>query len=242
MNWLVVLAALSAPAGAETAEEVVALMDGAMNRAVDQVIEWDVVNQEPGHGEPKTMAFEVYVRGSKNYTSFEAPADLKGTRVLILSRTQMYVFLPAYNKVRRIASHTTQQGFMGTSFSNDDMATSRYGDVYAPKLLSETDDQWVLEFIPIDGKEAPYPRVEITVDRKLGHPIVIKSFSEKGTHLKTETRTGYECQDDVCLAGVIRMDDHTRTGAWTELRRTAWKLNTGFSDDVFTTRTLQRGL
>ena len=30
----------------------------------------------------------------------------------------MYVYLPAYNKIRRVASHASNQGFMGTMFSD----------------------------------------------------------------------------------------------------------------------------
>lgn len=36
----------------------------------------------------------------------------------------MYVYLPAFGKVRRIASHTKDQGFLGLTFSQDDMATT----------------------------------------------------------------------------------------------------------------------
>lgn len=234
---------LAGSAHALTADEVVSNMDEAMNRAQDQIIEWEVVNQEPGKKDPKTMAFTSTVKGPKALTSFSAPADLKGTRVLILDRDQMYIFLPQYNKVRRVASHTTQQGFMGTTFSFDDMNAGRFGDVYDAKLDSEDGEVAHLTLTAKPDVKAPYPKAEVTVDLKMFHPLELKYFNDKGENIKTETRSKYDCNDEanVCLGGVHKMEDLTRDGAWTELRRVGWELNTGVDDDVFTTRNLQRG-
>ncbi len=231
----------SGSAHAEDAASILKNMDEAMNRAEDQVIEWKVVNQEPGKKDPKIMQFTSTVSGPKALTSFSAPADLKGTRVLVLTRTQMYIYLPQYGKVRRIASHMTKAGFMGTTFSNDDMSTSRFGDVYSGKVLSEADGKAEMEFTPLPDVEAPYSRALVTVDTKMYHPLKIQYFNEKDVHIKTETRSDYTCQDNVCLASVMRMEDLTRDGAWTELQRLDWKLNTGVDEDAFTTRSLQRG-
>lgn len=237
------LASLMTATGAQAADAagVISSADDAMNRAKDQVIEWDVVNQEPGKKDPKTMHFTSSVMGQKTLTEFSSPADLKGTRVLVLSREQMYIYLPQFSKVRRVAQHTTQQGFMGTTFSFDDMNTSRFGDIYSGSVKAENGKEVTLELSPLSADTAPYAKAEVVFDTEIGHPLSMKYFNEDGKHVKTETRSDYECQDDVCLAGVIRMEDHTREGAWTELRRTAWQLNTGVDADVFTTRNLQRG-
>ena len=231
----------SGAAHAEDAASILKNMDEAMNRAEDQVIEWKVVNQEPGKKDPKIMAFTSTVSGPKALTAFSAPADLRGTRVLVLNRTQMYIYLPQYGTVRRIASSMTKAGFMGTTFSNDDMSTSRFGDVYTGEVVSEADGKAVLEFTPRGDVEAPYSRAMVTVDLKMYHPLEIQYFNEKDVHIKTETRSDYTCQENVCLASVMRMEDLTRDGAWTELQRLDWKLNTGVDDDTFSTRNLQRG-
>ena len=244
MSILSVLPLLFAGAAdAADAKDVLAKADEAMNRAADQIIDWKVVNQEPGKKDPKTMAFTSTVKGPLTLTEFSEPADQKGTRVLVLGRQQMYIYLPQYQKIRRVASHTTQQGFMGTTFSFDDMNTSRFSDVYQGTVVSEDGALVTLELTPLPGVEAPYTKAVVTFDTAMYHPVELKYFDDKGNHVKTETRTDYECnaEHDVCLAGVMRMEDLTRDGAWTELRRTGWQLNTGVDDDVFTTRNLQRG-
>ena len=230
-------------ANALTADEIVRNMDEAMNRAEDQTIDWEVINQEPGKKDPKLMAFTSTVKGPLALTDFSAPADLKGTRVLILGRQQMYIYLPQYSKVRRVASHTTQQGFMGTTFSFDDMNAGQFGDVYDAKLESEDGKVAQLTLTAKPDAGAPYAKAELKVDLEMFHPLEFKYFNDKGQHVKTETRSGYECNEEanVCLGGSHKMEDLTREGAWTELKRVGWKLNTGVDDDVFTTRNLQRG-
>ncbi|MBT3221618.1 MAG: outer membrane lipoprotein-sorting protein [Proteobacteria bacterium] len=246
MNMLLVscvLASFCATALANplSAGQIIADVDEAMNRADDQTIGWDLVHQEPGQKAPRTMAFVAHVRDALNLTSFTFPADLKGTRVLTLSRTQMYIYLPAYEKVRRIASHVTQQGFMGTNYSYEDISMSHLGDIYEGEVLSEDNSSWVLRLKPKQDTKAPYAKVLVTIDKSLKLPNELQYFNAKDTHLKTESRLDYECRDEVCLAQVLRMEDHTRANSWTELRRSSWAVNPGLDDEVFTVRSLQRG-
>jgi outer membrane lipoprotein-sorting protein len=219
---------------------LLAACDEAMTRAEDQTISWKITNQEPGKADPKNMAFTVQLKGAKTLTSFTEPADLNGTRVLVQSRAQMYIWLPQYNRMRRIASHVTQQGFMGTTYSYEDMGGFSYSDVYDAALTSEAEGTAVLTLTPKTDAEAPYAKVELTIDTESKLPQVIKNYNDKGVHVKTETRTEYGCQGDVCVAGLMKMEEHTRE-AWTELRRVGWEVNSGLSDDTFSVRNLQRG-
>ncbi len=239
---MTLLIAWFAAAWAADGNAVLALADEAMNRAKDLTIHWSVVDQEPGAKNTRALAFTVMVKDGKSLTFFEQPADQRGTRVLVLARDQMWIWLPAYAKVRRIASHVTQQSFMGTSYSQDDMNASRFGDVYAATVSAETPASVTLELTPKPGALVPYPRVQLTVGAADHLPTQIKYFNATGSHIKTETRSGYECRGAICLPGVMRIDDLTRPGAWTELRRTAWEADTGIGEDVFTVRTLQMGI
>jgi len=228
-------------ASAMDASAILAKLDDNMNQSKDQTLNWQVTSQEPGKKQPREMAFSVQLKGAKTLTEFNAPGDIKGTRVLVLSRSQMYIYMPAYRKVRRIASHVTQQGFMGTTYSHADMSATRFGDVYTSTLQSETDAEWVLELQPIPEKEAPYAKVVMTIAKEKHLPKELKYFNTKGEHIKTETRDGYDCKGSVCNPTVLKMTDHSRNDAWTELKCIDWEANVGIDDDVFTVRTLQRG-
>src|SRR5262249_35132522 len=102
------------PAG----EKVMGWVDEAQNRAKSHYFEYEATTVEPGHADKK-LGINVWIQGDKRVSEFTAPADLKGTKVLILSTTEMYAYLPAFGKVRRIASHTNDQSAFGMVFSQD---------------------------------------------------------------------------------------------------------------------------
>ena len=151
----------------------------------------------------------------------------------------MYVYLPAYNKVRRVASHSTAGGFMGTTFSNDDMATSAYGPVYDLSISSEDDSSWVLEGPPKEGVKGAYGKIEITISKSNNLPTQFRYFNKKGVHIKTEARTGYSCEGEICNAESMKMTDHTRGDASTELIRRDWRVNPALDSSIFSHRNLQ---
>lgn len=214
-------------------------MDEAMNRAKTQYFEYEVVNQEPGKAEKK-MALKVWLKGEKRLTEFTAPADMKGTKVLILSPTQMYVYLPAFGKIRRIASHVTDQGFMGLAFSQDDLATQMYAPLYDAEMASDAAAEMKLVAKAKAGQTTPHGKIEFLVAKDKNLPTELKYFNTSGTHVKTETRTNYTCQGNVCTPEELKMVDHTKGGHWTKMIRKAWKVNEAMSDNLFSKRNLEK--
>jgi outer membrane lipoprotein-sorting protein len=235
---LAILLATSSARADAAGDKVLAAMDEAMNRAKSHYLEYDVTNQEPGKAETK-LALIVRMKGEKRLTQFTAPADMKGTKVLVLSSTQMYVYLPAFGKVRRIASGVSDQGFMGMTFSADDFQT-RYSDVYTANLASEDASVWRLVATPKAGQQTPYAKIEFTVAKDKTAPTEIKYFNAANTNVKTETRSNYTCQGNVCAATEDKMVDNTKGGAWTKMIRKTWKVNEALSDDLFTKRALEK--
>jgi outer membrane lipoprotein-sorting protein len=226
-------AAARADAGGDA---VVAWVDAGQSRAKSHYLEYEATTTEPGRGEKK-LGINVWIQGDKRLSEFTAPADLKGTKVLILSGTEMYAYLPAFGKVRRIASHTTDQSAFGMVFSQDDLATLRYGGDYAATMKSEDDKAATVVLVPRPGK-AGYPKLEMTVAKDLKLPTEIKYFDGSGGLLKTETRSGYTCETEVCVPSELKMVD--KNGLATVLVRKKWKLNAPVSDDLFSKRSLDK--
>ena len=162
---------------------------------------------------------------------------MKGTKVLILSPTEMYVYLPSFGKIRRIASHTKDQGFLGLTFSQDDMATTAYGPIYSAAVRSESGSSWTLTLTP--REDAPYAqdRGRVAKDKKVPSRAQVLHRRRRRHAVKTETRTGYSCEGDVCTPGELKMTDNVKN-AWTKLVAKSREVNKEISDDVFTTRNL----
>ncbi|MEZ4306507.1 MAG: outer membrane lipoprotein-sorting protein [Polyangiaceae bacterium] len=222
------------PALADDAgDKALAATDAAMNKAKSHYFEYEAKTSEAGKAE-KTVGLNVWIKGEKRRTEFTSPADLKGTKVLILSPTEMYVYLPAFGKVRRIASHTSDQSAFGLAFSQGDLATQIYSTDYTATVSGDK-----LTLTPKAGKSTPYSKIEMTVSKDKKLPTEIKYYNTEGKHIKTETRTGYTCEGDICTPGTLKMVDHTKN-LTTTMTRKKWKVNETIKDDLFSKRSLEK--
>ena len=224
----------------EAGDVVLSSIDDAANRFRDSLGRFTATTAEAGKSD-RVMEFSAHTLGQKRMVEFFQPADMKGTKVLVIGPQQMYIYLPAYNKVRRIASHLTQQGSMGTTLSEADMATTHYGKVYEAEIKTEDENSWTLLCTAKAGVEAPYGKIEMTVSRAGSQISRLRYYNADGTHLKTEIRSDYSCNGDICQPMTLTMTDHTRNEMATTIVQTKWEIDTGVSEDSFSKRQLQRG-
>jgi len=231
------------PALADEGADILSQVDEAIGKFEDQALEFRAENLKPGTKAPTTIEFKTKVKGEKSFTEFLAPGDLKGTRVLTMGPTQIYIWLPDFGKIRRVASHSLNQGFMGTTLTQQDMATYSYSGQYTAKVAEQDDKTWTLELATKDPKDTAYDKLVMVVDKGMKVPLRIDYYNDEGTEVVREmTRSNYQCNaGGYCLFGYMKMVDKT-TGGWTTLTPTAAKVDNGISDDIFSPRTLQLGL
>lgn len=232
-------AVAASPARADAVgDKGIATIDATIFKAKTQYLEYEAVIRTPDKPD-RTLALGIHMKGELRLSEFMAPSDVKGTKVLILSPTQMYVYLPAFGKVRRIASHVTDQGFMGMNFNQDDMSIASYAKMYTATVSKDDGTNVVYALTAKPDTNAPYPKLVITIDKAKNLPSEIKYFSDTGTHLKTETRTNYTCEGAICAPATLKMVDHTKGGQSTTLTRKQWKVNHEIPDSKFTKRSLE---
>ena len=135
----------------------------ALSRKLDgseAVIKMSIVNDKGQKRERKiTMATKLYDGGKteKRIYRFLSPADVKGTGVLVFDyetkADDVWVFLPALRKTRRIVASQRSQSFMGSEFTYADLNIPSLDD-FSYKLLKEEDfggePCWVIEATPKD--------------------------------------------------------------------------------------------
>jgi outer membrane lipoprotein-sorting protein len=232
---------------AETAAEILKLTDDAQNNFQDLTLESTMLIREPGQQNAREINFVTISKGKdKRLVRFTGPGDFKGMGFLVENRDTMYVLLPAFgNRVRRLGTHVKAQGFQGSDASYDDMATTQYTGIYAPKLVATEADAWVLELNILPGKQAESPRLKVWVDKNTHHQVTrIEYYDDKGQKQRTQLRTNFkkdEGNGEHYTPEWIKFIDHRRNDHTTELHTTKAQVNTGVSDDVFTQRSLQRG-
>jgi len=106
-----------------------------------------------------SMASRSFDNGAteKRIIRFLSPAEVKGTGMLIFDyrekKDDMWIFMPALRKTRRIVSSEKSKSFMGSEFSNADMSAPVLDDFRYEVLRSEIIDGtecWVIETLPVN--------------------------------------------------------------------------------------------
>jgi hypothetical protein len=95
----------------------------------------------------------------KRFIKFLEPADVRGTSMLVVDNKniadEMWIYLPALKKTRRIVSSEKGKSFMSSEFSNADMSSPPLADFENRHLAgSGTNNQWIIESVPIDEDKA----------------------------------------------------------------------------------------
>lgn len=231
---------LSGSSRAARADEL-ANVDEAINRWKTLDIHYKIVTSKP-NSDSSVIKLRMRMRfedgNNQQMTEISAPADMKGTKVLIKSPTKMYIYLPAFNKIRRIASHVTEQGFLGTALSQRDMSLTRYGKFYTA-AVSKDDGETATLMLTTKSDEAPYPKIELDVEKERWLPTEIRYFNDKGVHIKTESRSDYKCKGKICLPGLQKMADHT-TKVTSAMEMKEHEIDASLPNEIFSKRYLQK--
>lgn len=95
--------------------------------------------------------------GTMRLVRFEAPADIRGTSTLLIEQAaqddDMWVYLPAMKRVRRLVASNKKDSFIGTDFSYGDVMGHKVGDWKHTLLPAQQRDgvaHYVVESVPAD--------------------------------------------------------------------------------------------
>ena len=118
---------------------------------------------------------------------FLSPKSVKGVTLLnIDDGEKIYLYMPAYDKPRRIASSSKGDEFMGTGLSYEDMSMDYEDKDYEKKLLEETDKEYIVEVLP-SGGDVSYEKIILHIDKENFYAKKVE-FYEAGNEL-TKTLT-----------------------------------------------------
>lgn len=106
-----------------------------------------------------SMISKTYGGTEKRMVKFLEPADVRGTALLIVdnddSQDDMWIYLPALKRTRRIVTTEKGKSFMSSEFSNADMSTAPLSDFkISHQSISGQNGQWVIESKTISEEKA----------------------------------------------------------------------------------------
>ena len=176
----------------------------------------------------------------KRLIKFLSPAGVRGIGLLVLSDKEMYVYLPAQRRVRRISCAARNEDFQGTDFSYDEMASYEYTRDYTAKIISEDDKLYTLELTRKEGSEMRYDKTIMTVRKKDFIPQRLEMY-EGGTLIKVMTMHKVETfEGKYTIPTHVKMEN-VQKAHYTEMILRELKFDQGLENkDIFSQRFLGR--
>ena len=183
---------------------------------------------------------------------FFTPSDVKGTKTLLIEHTgkddDIWIYLPALKKVRRLVASNKKDSFVGTDFSYGDVIGQRPEDS-GHKLLREEKvdgkDCYVLESTPKTpeiAENSGYSKRLAWIDKVSFVMVKGESFDLGGQLLKRFSAKNLEQVDT--KAGkwqpMVLEAENVQTKHRTVIEFKNYKANVGVSDDLFSTRYLEK--
>ncbi|RFT17097.1 MAG: Outer membrane lipoprotein-sorting protein [Candidatus Saccharicenans subterraneus] len=171
---------------------------------------------------------------------FLAPADIKDLGFLVLADDQMYLYLPEFQRVRRIASHNKKESFVGSDFSYDDLGTAGFSAFFTPKFREENDRAWILELERKPGARKQYSKIVLTVDKATELPVRAELYDDSGQLFKVETQENSRVGKYWVPTKFVMENVRARTSTVLELRNV--RVDQNLSAEIFTERNLKRSV
>jgi outer membrane lipoprotein-sorting protein len=226
-------------ASAGEVEEILAKIDRAQFPAKDQVAVMKMTLKDKA-GNAKVRELSSKQLGARlRLVRFQTPAEVKGVSFLSRGDEEMYIYMPEFGKVRRIASHTRSETFMGSDFSYDDIGSAEMAEKNVGRILKREGDLVTLELVPKKPDDSALKRSVVVVDTR--YHLVVKSdqYDKNGKLWKTLTQEDIRQVSGYWLAHRITMQN-VREGSATVMELSEARFDIGLADDDFSQRNMKR--
>ena len=184
--------------------------------------------------------------------TFLSPADVKGTKTLLIEHSKgdddMWIYLPALKKVRRLVSSNKKDSFVGTDFSYGDVIGQKVED-WNHKIVKEekidSKDCWVIESLPKSkevSESSGYSRRVGWIDKQSYVVLKGESFDLNGQLFKKISARRIELVDskNSRWQPMELEAENVQNQHRTIIEFKNFKANVGVADDIFTARQLEK--
>ncbi|MDR8391465.1 outer membrane lipoprotein-sorting protein [Aliifodinibius sp. S!AR15-10] len=236
---LLLIVFITLPAVGQSPDQILAKIDSVQNAFSDMSAteQMKLIDEE---NRVKKRVVEIKQKGKElRMVRFREPADVRGVGFLRLDSDRLYLYLPAFRKVRRIASLATNENFMGTDFTYEDMSQSVYADDYTARELSTQQGQYRLFLEPKPSADVNYHHLVILADTSNYVLRKVEFYDREEEKIKELTIDNIEKIDGYWMGKTMRMvslDENHKT----VLELSDIQFDQGLSDSEFSDRSLKR--
>lgn len=236
------LVVLASSASAASGEEILARLDETMQSGSREIVQQMTLIS--AKGQERTRQIQMWSsRGETDrmLVRFLSPADVAGTGLLSVG-DDMWLYLPALGRVRRIAGHAKKGSFMGTDLSYEDMeefGSTGFAANYSPELIGTEQEFYLLRLTP-HSQDRGYQHLKMQVCRERFLPLRIEYYAPDGSLVKVLTTMDFQQVQGRPTAGKLIMEDVVK-GSKTVLEQLKVDFEPDLNEEMFSTRYLERG-
>jgi hypothetical protein len=190
---------------------------------------------------------------SRTLLRFFDPAEVRGVGLLSINQAapsgqgattdRQWMYTPAIQRVRRIAAQERRQRFLGTDFTNEDMA-ERILDDFSYRLIGEGElvdgrRTWKIEARPVSPDRSQYAWIYLWVPQDVPYATLVEMYDRQGQRLRILKASQLEKISGIWVARNLEMTspiDNTRTVLFIEEIR----FNTGLKEELFSQQSLEK--
>jgi outer membrane lipoprotein-sorting protein len=189
------------------------------------------------YGKEKIREAVLLQKGpDKKLYRYTMPESQAGIATLTLPNSVMWLYLPAFDKPRKISMLTKDSAFNNTDFSYEDMATTPYADRFTPLLMETRADAYILKLVPRENR-SNYSQIMVKVNKTNGYAETMDFYNVNGKKFKEATYS-YEKVGNYWNAYEVVMKDIEKNHS-TKIIITDVKFDQGLSDDLFLVENLK---
>ncbi|MFD1343641.1 outer membrane lipoprotein-sorting protein [Litorisediminicola beolgyonensis] len=175
------------------------------------------------------------------YVHFSRPADVNDTSFLVWKNPRAsddrWLYLPALDVVRRIASSDERTSFVGSHFFYEDVS-GRSPTEDNHTLIETTGDFFVLESTPKSRSGVEFAKYRMWIHRGTYLPTKAEYYNRSGALYRTFEALKVQTIQGVPTITQARMTDKAMGGS-TTISYSRVKYNVGLPGDVFSERSLR---
>jgi hypothetical protein len=182
---------------------------------------------------------------------FNAPADIKGTASLLIERSgaddDMWIYLPALGKVRRLSASNKKDAFVGTDFSYADVIGYKV-DEWKHKLLREENVDGIAHYVIESLPETAQITSQTGYSRRISWVRKDNFVASKGEAYDAGGQLLKKfIQSDIRAAGsngkwqaMLSEAENVQTGHKTSIRLQEFKADQNVAESLFSVRELEK--
>jgi outer membrane lipoprotein-sorting protein len=183
----------------------------------------------------------TYCGNQRFYVYFTRPTDVNKTGFLVWKKPgqddDRWLYLPALDLVKRIASADKRTSFVGSHFLYEDIS-GRHTGADTHELLETTDQFYVLKHTPKQPKDVEFSSYKMWIHRKSFVITKVEFYDKQDKPYRLYTVDKVETIQGFPTATAQTMKD-LATGAYTQVTTSNIKYNLGLPQDIFTERYLR---